>query len=233
MIHWPPLSLLALIVSAQGWGQGSPLPALSNGVIRYPGEDGRRQRINVGKPCSDLWVSPDGRVIAFIAIEKAEPPTPAERGPFIEESTAYIAWKSDYFKPVPLHLKPVSIDGNQWRVFRQPSVSPDLHTVYFLIPDTMTTWRLMSRSLSGGPLKTVGDVMTYCVIWGGSRSGDLLTMIRQDPGPSHPASGVTYPCYLSGAPGDRTMIADGVSQSCWAFGDFASRWSGKRGGACR
>jgi hypothetical protein len=202
-------------------------------VISYVEEDGQRQQISIGKPCSDLWVSPDEHAIAFIAIERSEPPTPAERGPFIEESSVYIAWQSSHFKPVLLNLKSVFIDGNPWTVFRNPSLSPDLQTVYFMVPYTMTTWKLMRRALTGGTPSAVGDAMAYCVIWGGDHSGDLLTIVRQDATPGHPATGVTYPCYLSGRSGDQTMIADGLSQDCWAFDDFSARWSREHAGACR
>jgi hypothetical protein len=226
------LAALMLGTSASGWSQANLSPTLYRGIISYV-EGGRRHQIDVGKPCSDLWVSPDGRVIAFIAVQKAEPPTPTERGSFIEESSLYIARKSDRFKPVPLDVGPVSIGGNQWTVFRNPSLSPDLRTIYFEIPDTMTTWKLLKRAVSGGVPTVLGDVMAYCVVWNGERSGDLLTMVRQDSTSGRPAAGVRYPCYLSSQAGEPIMVADGMSQSCFAFDDFSMRWSSKHGGVCR
>jgi len=227
------MPVLAFVSIAPGWSQRNPHASLSRGVISYVAEDGKRQQIDVRRPCADLWVSPDGRVITFIAIEKSEPPTPAEPEPFIKESSVYIARASDHFKPVAVGLKPVLIDGNLWTVFRNPSLSPDLQTVYFLVPYTATTWKLMRRALSGGIEKPVEDAMAYCVIWGGEHSGDLLTSNRQDSISGRPATGVTYPCYLSGRSGEHTMVADGVLQDCWAFDDFSTRWSREHGGACR
>ena len=225
--------MFGFALSARGWGE-SLHPLLAKGVISYTAEDGRRQEISVGKPCSDLWVSPDERVMVFITIEKAEPPTAWEIGPFIEESSIYIAWKSDHFRPVRLGLKSVSIGDRGWKVFRYPSLSPDLGMVYFQVPYTMTVGRLMSCSLSGDALKTVGDVGDYCVIWGGAHSGDLLTMRRQDAPLEDPNRGVTYPCYHTTGSGDSSMIADGVTQSCWVFDRFATRWTRAHGGgACR
>ena len=225
--------LFAFALCVQSWGQGSRSPELSRGVISYFEPDGRRHQINVGKPCSDLWVSPDGGVIAFIAIQRAEPPTPAEREPFIEESRIYIAWRSDHFKPVPLQLKPVPLDGNLWAIFRNPSISPDLQTLYFLVPYTITTWKLMSSQLSGGSPKILADAMTYCVVWGGDHSGKLLTMVRQDEAPGREAEGVRYPCYLSGQSGGSSLLADGDSKSCFSFDDFVRRWSNDNKAVCR
>jgi hypothetical protein len=222
---------LAFIFGALTWGQ-SGRPRLSKGVIGYIGENGQREIVDVGKPCSDLWVAPDGNSIAFIAIEKARPPaTPFDQEPLIEESAIYFARRADHYRAVRVDFKSVSIDGNEWRVFRQPSLSPDLHTVYFLVPYTMTTWRLMSRPLPTGQNKTVSDAMTYCVVWGGGHSGDVLIMVREEP-TVHPPIGVIYPCYVSAPSGSRVMLADGISQDCWEFGDFAARWSRANGGAC-
>src|SRR5882762_6399447 len=88
--------------------------ALSNGVVTYTAQDGRRLAIQVGRKCADLWVSPDHNAIAFIAIHKAEPVTAQVEAPFIEESTIYLAFKSDHFRPVNLVLKPIVIIGRVW-----------------------------------------------------------------------------------------------------------------------
>jgi hypothetical protein len=86
----------------EGWGDA--LKTLSNGIVTYE-ENGRRKEIQVGKKCADLWVSPDESVVAFIAIHKSKPATPQEIEPFIQESSIYIARKSDHFKPVHLAVK--------------------------------------------------------------------------------------------------------------------------------
>lgn len=99
----------------QGHGERT-IPALSNGVISYVAEDGQQKTIRVGKKCSDLWISPDENIIAFIAIEKEEPPWDGEIGPFITQSNIYVGWKKDHFKPVRINLKPILVDGRYWKV---------------------------------------------------------------------------------------------------------------------
>lgn len=208
-------------------------PVLSDGVVSFVAEDGQRREIRVGKRCADLWVSADESIVAFIAIDKAQPATAQEIGPFIEESSIYIARRSDHFKAVRLPLKSLLVDGQPWRVVREPSVSPDLKTVYFLIPYTMTTWKLMSTSLPSSRRNIIGDAMTYCVIWGGGHSGDLLMMRRRDSDPRDPVPGVKYPCYLRAPSGEESMIVDGVRRECWDFDDFAIGWSRQQGGTCQ
>jgi hypothetical protein len=222
----------ALLAVTQSHGATAHI-TLSNGAISFVGEDGRRRELPVGYKCADLWVSPDESVFAFIAIEKALPPTAQEIEPFIEESSIYIARRSDQFRPVRLNIGSVQISGKSWKVVRQPSVSPDLKTVYFLVPYTMTAWKLLGASLAGNLRHTVGDAMTYCVVWGGKDSGDLLMMTRHDPTPTQPAPGVTYPCYLREISGRQSLIVDGVAQECWDFDAFSARWSREHGGVCR
>jgi hypothetical protein len=226
------LAGIALLAVTQSRGE-TPRITLSNGTVSFVDEDGRRRALRVGHKCADLWVAPDESVFAFIAIEKALPPTAQEIEPFIEESSIYIARRSDHFRPVRLDLGSVQINGKSWKVVRQPSVSPDLKRVYFLVPYTMTDWKLVSASPAANLRSIIGDAMTYCVVWGGKDSGDLLMMTRRDPTPSQPAPGVTYPCYLSARSGGRSMIVDGVTQECWDFGAFSARWSREHGGVCR
>ena len=220
-----------LLVTVQGRGD-SVRPTLENGVVTYTASDGRRQEMQVGKKCTDLWVSPDESVLSFIAIEKAKPAAAHEVEPFIEQSSIYVARKSDHFRPVHLVIK-TSIGGRAWRVVRAPKVSPDLGTVYFFVPNTMTTWRLISTSLPRGPYEMIGDGTDYCVIWGGDHSGDLIILTRHDPNPtpSDPAPGVTYPCYLRDqSSGARTKLADECFES---FDKLAIGWGREHGGSCR
>jgi hypothetical protein len=79
----------------------------------------------------------------------------------------------------------------------------------------------------------IGDSMTYCVIWGGEYSGDLLMMKRRDSDPRDPVPGVKYPCYLRTRSGEESLIADGLARECWDFDNFALGWSQRHGGACQ
>jgi hypothetical protein len=218
------ISTLAVLAGAQT-RVGNGRPTLSKGTISYLAVNGQRAEIRVGKKCLDLWVSPDESMIAFIAVEKSLFHTENEEEPFIEQSSIYIARRSDHFTPVRIPLKGVVIDGRSWTVFRAPSVSPNLKTVYFSVPNTMTTWRLMSVPLHGEAYGMFGDEVSYCVVWGGKHSGDLLTLER-DQG----AVGPTYGCYLRDQSGSRTLVAN--EQECIGFDDFAVRWSKEQGGAC-
>ena len=204
-------------------------PMLSRGVVSYVTQDGQRREIQVGRRCADLWVAPDESAIAFIAIERAQPATANEIEPFIEESSIYIAHKADHFRPVHLVVK-VTIDGRTWKVVRQPSLSPDLKTVYFSVPYTMTSWKLLSTLLPARFYRTIGDADSYCVIWGGEHSGEVLMESRREADPKDPNPGVTYPCYLRSKAGRLTKVADG--DQCWGFSDFAARWSREQGGTC-
>jgi hypothetical protein len=209
---------------------GAVRPALSNGVVSYVADDGRRREIQVGWKCADLWVAPDESVIAFIAIEKAQPATANEIEPFIEESSIYIARKSDHFRPVHLVVR-AAIGRRMWKVVRQPSLSSDLKTVYFSVPYTITSWKLLSASLPAGSYRTIGDADSYCVIWGGEHSGELLMQSRREADLTSPSPGVSYACYLRSKSGVLSRVA-GEGQ-CWSFGKFAARWSREHGGACQ
>ena len=222
------ISISACFIAVQGRGEALR-PTLSNGIVTYE-ENGRRKEIQVGKKCADLWVSPDESVIAFIGIEKAQPATAHEIEPFIEESSIYIARKSEHFKPVHLAVK-VEIDARTWKVVREPKVSPDLATVYFFVPNTMTTSKLMSTTLSTSLYEMIADATDYCVMWGGDSSGGLVLLSRHDPEPtiSDPAPGVGYPCFVRGQSGERTKLAD----ECFSdFDKLAARWSREHGGTC-
>ena len=210
-MRWQPAVLTcAVLVAFESHGQTSR-PTLLNGVISYNAEDGQRRMIHVGRKCADLWVAPDESVITFIAIDKVRPATGSETEPFIEESSIYIARRSDDFKPDHL-VASVPIDGRVWKVVRQPSLSPDLKTVYFSVPFTMTSWKLLSTSLRARSYTTIGNADSYCVVWGGEHSGALLMEIRRESN-----SGVRYPCYLRSKSGTltkgRTRVSVGASEN--------------------
>jgi hypothetical protein len=215
-------------VATQVWGE-AVRPSLSKGVVTYE-EDGQRKEIRVGKKCADLWVSPDESVIAFIGIEKAQPATADEIEPFIEESSIYIARQADHFKPVHIAVR-VEISGRTWKVVREPKLSPDRSTVYFFVPNTMTTWKLMRTTVAAGPYAMIADATDYCVMWGGDHSGSLVLLSRRDPEPTanNPAPGVSYPCYVRSESGKQTKLADECFRD---FDELARRWSREHGGTC-
>jgi hypothetical protein len=226
----PPLLAASsvFLFAMQGWSDGLK-PTLSNGVVTYE-ENGRRKEIQVGRKCTDLWVSPDESVVAFIAIHKSKPATPQEIEPFIQESSIYIARKSDHFKPVHLVVK-VELDGRSWKVVREPKLAPDHETVYFFVPNTMTTSKLMSTKLPARSYEALADATEYCVVWGGDHPGELILLARHDPEPTDddPAPGVSYPCYVRSQSGSRVKLAE----ECFAeFDQLSSRWSHEHGGTC-
>lgn len=127
------------------------------------------------KRCTDLWVAPDESIITFVAEERTRVLEPSEsaRGesPAIDQSSIYIARKYDDFAPALIVSRSFLIEGRSWSVVRNPRVSPDGRTLFFEIPYTMTTSRLMSVSLASGEYHTLGDATDYCVIWSGQYSG--------------------------------------------------------------
>ena len=235
---FPHLLVLGVMVSVLHSQSQSSKPMLKDGVITYLASNGERAKIQIDKPCADLWVSPDESVIAFITLDKVE--TGFETAPFPQgtsyeqliQSSIYIAKKSDNFKPVPITLKPIYVRGDQWKIVRQPSLSPDLKTLYFVVPTYMTSWSVLSTKLPLGSNRTLTDLEEgYCVIWGGKYSGDLLLILRTY-GKGKDA-GIQYPCFLRNKHGRLTQIADDRECSDSAFDEFASRWSHKNGGVCK
>lgn len=229
VLLWPAVAHLAL---------GAPnSPALSNGVIEYTEEAGETKSIDVGKPCSDLWVSPDESVIAFIAIDEG----PVEHvgpfttvGPNILSSSIYIAWKADHYRPVPVKLGPVVVMGYEEHVLRYPTLSPDLKVLYFEVPAFGTSDMLMGVVLpAGDPQPIDPTALAYCPMWGGPYSGDLLIERRQMPNSTAEVlagRGVQLPCYLRDATGADRKVAE--ESECLDFATFARTWSAQNGGSC-
>src|SRR5438093_1565222 len=87
------ISLCIALTAGSAQGQNTS-PILTDGAITYF-EAGQRKQITVGKTCADLWVSPDGSVIAFIAIEELRSFGQFSEG--IEQSSIYIAKKVEGF----------------------------------------------------------------------------------------------------------------------------------------
>jgi hypothetical protein len=192
-------------------------------------EDGRHVEIRVGRRCSDLWVSPDESVLAFIAIEKSRPAMAGEIEPFVEESTIYVARKADGFRPLRLAVD-IELDRRVWHIAREPKLAPDLSTLYFFVPNSMTEWTLVSRSLDADTYKTLDYGTDYCVVSGGIHSGDVVILSRVDPQPGDPNGGVRYPCYARQVSGQRIALA---SECFAAFDNVARRWADGGGGTCR
>ena len=222
---------LVLLLAVFEIAQASTAPILTKGAIIFTDKNGDRKEIRIGKRCADLWVSPDDSVIAFISVEKETPATAGEVEPFIEQSSLFVASRADNFNPVRLALNSLIVSGRSWKVVEGPSVSPDLRRVYFLIPYTMTSRKLASIPLAGGTPHLITDVTTYCVIWGGEHSGDLLMQVREDASPNDPDPEVSYQCYARNAAGHQTRIAN--EKECSLFDSFAAQWSGAHSGACR
>jgi hypothetical protein len=219
-------ALAVVLLAAAQAVSGSARPTLTNGVVSYVTEDGKRKDIRIGKRCGDLWVSPDESVIAFISIEKVDPKTAHDEEPFIWQSSVYVARRSEGFKPIHLAYQPLQLEGRRWQVVRRPSVSPDLLTVYFSVPYTMTSWKLVSVAFPTGPYRVIDDESAYCVVWGGTHSGEIL-MLSRVPG----AASASYRCYLRDRSGTRQAMPD--EPDCTGFDDFANRWSREHGGTCR
>ena len=203
---------------------------LTNGVIHYTDEDGREGHIQVGSKCADLWVSPIADSIAFIAIEKETPArnllgTDTEM--LVQKSSIYIARKSDHFAPHLIVARIFQIDGRPWQIVRYPQISPDGDKVFFEVPFTVTTSRLMMFSVSSGAYAPIEDVTDYCVVWNGKYSRSLLVQRRRLS--ERRDEGILYQCYLRAPSGVMNKIAD----ECFMFSTFASSWSRRNGGVCK
>jgi len=209
-------------------GADGSQPRLNDGVISYIAEGGQRTIIATGERAADLWVSSDGAVIAFIGIAKQTPDASGlTLSPLIEESHVYTARKADQFAPHRVPLKPIPINRRSWTVFRDPKAAPDLKSVFFSIPYTLTTSRVFRASLNTGDYEPIGDATDFCVVWGGGHTGDLLLQERSIP--ADPSTGVVYRCVLGSKSGTRTPVSD----QCEDFRMFATEWSQAQGGACR
>ena len=169
----------ALLLAPHCLAQDHPSPTLQNGVISYTAKDGKRVPLRVGFSCSDLWVAPGGGAIAFIAVKEEKPPGPNEIAPFIERSDVYIAMRRQNFQPARIAASP-SIDGVVWNVAREPKLSPDMQSIYFLVPNYMTSFQLTRKPLGENSYERIADVQDYCVVWGGPHSGDLILLVPKD-----------------------------------------------------
>ena len=218
------LMLTALLAIPSGAEAGTI--TLKDGVISYSDGTAERSVVQVDGPCSDLWVSPDEQMIAFIRIDESRP-DPLAIAPFIERSTIFVAARSTHFKPARVALEPPQVAKREWNVFRAPALSPDLKTVYFLVPAAGTVWFLMSVPVEGGTARPVTWVEAYCVLWGGASSGDLLAVIRGEPDDSR---GVTHLYYHYGASGSAEQIGTREHDGDWR--DVVRAWTRRRGGSC-
>ena len=203
---------------------------IRDGEITYRSEDGMTKPIHTTKKCADLWVAPSGSIIAFITIDRAKIPNKELFGypetPLPEKTSIYIAQKSNGFLPKLLTSNSVTINGRWWAVLRKPSLSPNQRILYFSVPYTMTTSKLIGFHLGSDQYKLLGDTTDYCTIWYGQYSGDQLFQKRYLP--EDPAKGVAYVCYLRSETGTPTK----VGEPCDDFERFTSTWTAKHGGIC-
>ena len=229
MASYRPLAPLAGLILGNlvSLAQSAPIQAtLDNGVISYAAENGQRKVINVGKKCADLWVAPDESVIAFVAIERAKEPdafTP-DGEPFITSSSIYIARRSAGFAPVRINVGPIRSYARDWNVYRHPRVAPGAVSVFFGVPVSITEDEIFSHDLKTGQNRDIGGAIEFCVEWGGSRNGSVLTQRRY-----LTELGVKHHCYEWTGPGNETVLAD----ECEYFDELASAWSHNNGGSCR
>jgi len=211
--------ILAVVVTAPCFASSTkPVPA--DGAVTIIGENGRRVAIDVGTRCTDLWVAPDESVIAFIGIEKSQPQYPSGE-PFIEESSIYIARRIDGFKPIRISVR-VLLDGKAWSVAEQPMMDRDQRTLYFLVPNSMTSAVLVRTTVPGDETTVVKHgVGAYCVIWGGDYSGAVIMSLRRVPKLGDNDAGVTYPCYVTKPAGE---ILNEIGSDC-EFQSTIDLWS--------
>jgi hypothetical protein len=145
-------------------------------VITYTDESGHRQRIDVGKPCDDLWVAPDESAFAFIGIDKYMnfPDFPS---PDVIATTVYIARRSDHFTPKPI-TDTVHPGSSEYHQLHFPSISSDGAYVFFVyIPGNAAF--LYAHNLRTGTNESLDvdgtrSVVGYCTIWGGRSAGGVL-----------------------------------------------------------
>jgi hypothetical protein len=198
---------------------------LVNGTVTYT-EMGRRHAIALGKNAADLWVAPDESIVAFIGIDRFDPPSDIVR------STLYIAQRADQFKPILIDVNSaLEARRRGYGVIRQPSVSPDMKRLYFALPEYATSWTLMSLPLpvSVPGIQQVQDrLRDYCLVWGGVHTGELLMVLRHNPDLKS-LEGVKYPCYLRTKSGRLEEVAS--ESVCFAsFPEWATRWLRNHGG---
>jgi hypothetical protein len=218
-----------LLITSQLLGQRLSAQRLDirlvNGTVSYT-EMGQRHSIALGKKAADLWVAPDESIVAFIGIDKFDPPSSIVR------STLYVAKRADQFKPILIDVNSaLETMRRGYGVIRQPSVSPDMKTLYFALPEYATSWTLMSVALtvSVSHIQQVQDLLRdYCVAWGGVHTGEMLMILRHNP-PLTGLEGVTYPCYLRTKSGRLEEVA--AESACFAsFPEWATKWLREHGG---
>jgi hypothetical protein len=140
-------------------------------VITYTDESGHRKRIDVGKPCDDLWIAPDGSAFAFIGIDKyIDFPDPPSHDAIA--TTVYIARRSDHFRPKPI------ADTVQPGPYHFPSISSDGAYVFFVgLPGGagfLFAHNLRTGKTEGLDAAHTRSLIGYCTIWSGKRAGGVL-----------------------------------------------------------
>lgn len=145
-------------------------------VITYTDESGHRQRIDVGKPCEDLWIAPDGSAFAFIGIDKymdfTDPPSRD-----VIATTVYIARRSDHFKPRAI-ADTVQPGPYEYHQLHSPSISSDGAYVFFVgVPGNaafLYAHNLRTGKTEGLEVNDTRSLIDYCTVWSGPSAGGVL-----------------------------------------------------------
>jgi len=222
------IRILLALIAGHCWAADAFF--LKDGTIRRIEESGSPVLFDVGRKCTDLWVAPNGSAIAFVTIERMRTPSNTglgyEEKPIPEQTSIYIARRSEGFRPLLVASGPVVIDGREWSVLRNPALSPDGKDLYFSIPYTMTTSKVLRKALPGGSQEIVAEATNFCIVWKGKYSGALLTQYRHLPDDAAP--GVSYYCEIRTQSHNVLKIGD----NCELFTVFVNGWSKEHQAAC-
>lgn len=164
-------------------------------------------------------LSPSSRIESDLGPDPAAPELP----PYITESSIYIARKSAGFAPARVNVGPIRAYGRDSKAFRNPRVAPGEGSVLFSAVFSINSYVVFAHDLETGQNKDIGAAVEWCVEWGGSRNGSVLTQRRYIS-----ENGIKHRCYAWSAPGNEAALAD----ECEYFDELASAWSHNNGGIC-
>jgi hypothetical protein len=222
---WGSLSLI-IVLQPQVVGRDVEF-AIQDGTVMLTAPSGRERALTVGMRCTDLWVTPDKRAIAFVAVEAFRGHSVDASSDMIKRSAVYIAREMNDFSPVLVVSRTFVINGRRWGVVRHPKLSSDEQFLYFDIPFTMTTSRLMRLSLESNTYEELRNEVDFCTIWGGSYSGGVVIQSRHIA--SNPREGIVYDCDLL----YRLKTPVLLNRKCPEFARFSAVWSARHDAVCK